>query len=91
MAADLSNDEIIHFCASLESVHIIGGHPHGNLVLRLPDGKAVKFGKGVTRDEAENQRLAYHLADPQIVLIPRVHRFFQDEHGLGYLRMRYGG
>jgi hypothetical protein len=63
------------------------GVQQGNLVLRLTSDTVVKFGLGITRHEAENQIQACQLIDPRVARVPRVHRFFQDQGGRGYLVM----
>jgi hypothetical protein len=41
----------------------------------------------VTKEEFENQRLAYGLVDSREFRIPRVYEFFCDERGWGYILM----
>jgi hypothetical protein len=82
-------EKLIAYCASPPSDQVLGGLPYGNKVVKLSDGTAVKFGIGVTKDEAENQSQAHDLVDPRVVRIPRVDRFFSDERGLGYIVMEY--
>jgi len=44
---------------------------------------------GLTEAEAINQSKAYELVDPKIVRIPRVHRYFSDDEGRGYIVMHF--
>lgn len=63
--------------------------PYGNIVLQLNAQQVVKFGPGISRDEAENQARVYQIVDQRIVRIPRVDSWFQDDRGWGYLVMEY--
>lgn len=49
----------------------------------------VKRGPNVTKEEAENQKIAYELVDCYIVRIPLVYDFFSDERGWGYIIMEF--
>lgn len=49
----------------------------------------MKCGLDVTKEEADNQRIAYELVDSRIVRIPPVYVFFTDERGCGYLVMEF--
>jgi hypothetical protein len=49
----------------------------------------IKFGPGVIEDEAKNQAKAYEVVDHNIVRVSKVHRFFTDPHGWGYLIMDF--
>lgn len=49
----------------------------------------VKWGLDVTKEEAENQRMAYELVDSCIVCIPHGYAFFSDEWGWGYIVMEF--
>ena len=89
-----SDEEIIKYCQTPRvSPHVVGGSEHGNLVLMLSNQAVVKFGGGVTVDEAANQKFAYEHLDSQIVQVPRVLRFFQDKSlpiwPIGYLVMEF--
>jgi len=57
--------------------------------VRILGHVVVKFGIGVTKDEAENQKGVYKVVDHGIVRIPRVYRVFTDERGRGYIVMEY--
>lgn len=81
--------ELIKFCLSGPHDRIIGGMPEGNLVVKISEEIVIKFGPGVCEDEAKNQQEAYELLDPKIIRVPRVHRFFSDECGRGYIIMDY--
>ncbi|KAJ5107241.1 kinase-like protein [Penicillium angulare] len=61
---------------------------YGKRVIKIPDNKVVKYGISVTKEEAENQRIAYELVDSRIVRIPRVFDFFSDGE-LGYIVMGF--
>jgi aminoglycoside phosphotransferase (APT) family kinase protein len=83
-----SDDELIAYCLS-PSARQVGGSTYGNLVVRVSEIAVIKFGMGLSKDEAENQERAYSLVDPNIVRVPRVHRFFTDKTGRGYIMMDY--
>jgi len=72
---DLSNSKIIERCFE-SNRKIVGGVFYGNLVIQLSDEIVVKFGWGLTVEEADNQRKAYELLDPNIIRVPRVYRYF---------------
>jgi hypothetical protein len=80
---------IIQWCLGTSLDKHISAQPYGNQVLQLTDKAAVKYGMGVTGEEAYNQEKAYELLDPRIVRVPNVHEFFQDDTGRGYLVMDY--
>ncbi|KAI9046797.1 hypothetical protein LZ554_008879 [Drepanopeziza brunnea f. sp. 'monogermtubi'] len=87
----LDNSEVVRRCAD-PSRQIIGGIPYGNLVVKISDKFAVKFGFGVCIDEAHNQQLASALLDGSIVRVPRVVHFFTQIDNctcIGYLVMEY--
>jgi Phosphotransferase enzyme family len=86
---DSPDDELIAYCANPPVGRILGGAPYGNKVIRLSDDQVIKFGIGVTREEAENQKRAFDIVDHNIIRVPRVYRFFEDGSGLGYLIMEY--
>lgn len=72
---------------------LIGGLPEGNWVVKLSDEIVVKFGYAVTAGEAATQEFARKHADPSIVRVPRVYRFFEEKSNYsmrqGYLFMEY--
>lgn len=58
--ANLSNSDIVQRCLDPER-HIVGGTPHGILVIRLSEDFVVKFGLGISVEEVDNQRRAFEL------------------------------
>lgn len=85
-----AHGSIIQYCRSRLEDQLLGGSWHGNRVVKLPDcDKVVKFGNWVSSHEAENQRRAYERVDANIVAIPQVHEFFQDDEGWGYIVMDF--
>ncbi|KAL2827888.1 kinase-like protein [Aspergillus pseudoustus] len=58
-------------------------------IIRISDHQVVKWGPDITREEAENQKIACKLVDTGIVRIPRVYGFFTDERGWGYIVMEF--
>ncbi|KAK2799004.1 hypothetical protein FQN50_008631 [Emmonsiellopsis sp. PD_5] len=89
VSPESSDDELIAFCLGGPPCRIVGGVQYGRLVVRISEKIVIKFGMGVSRHEADNQQRAYDLIDHDIVRIPRVHRFFTDELGRGYIMMDY--
>ena len=65
---DLSDSEIIKYCSDLKR-QIISSNPYRNLVIRILDQVAVKFGWDVTREEAENQEKAFKLLNKTVVQV----------------------
>lgn len=84
-----SNPTLIHLCRSCPESQFIGGSKYGNRVIKISDDLVVKFGPGVSSHEAMNQMKALELVDSSIVQVPRVHRFFTDNSGWGYILMDY--
>lgn len=87
---DLSNDEIVQRCRDPRR-ELLG--PTGRIV-KLSDKTVVKFGWGVTAEEANNQRRALELLDNSIVRVPEVYRYFSRSNAKGdpesgYLVMEY--
>ena len=73
---------------------MLGGHKRGDRVVKLSHDIAVKFGHDVTASEAKTQEFAHRNANPSVVHVPRVYRFFQRDDPLwhcpkGYLFMEY--
>lgn len=61
-------------------------------MIKLSEELVVKFGHGVSAEEADNQRTAFELLDNSIVRVPRVVDFFTRTEGgftKGYLIMEY--
>jgi hypothetical protein len=84
-----SDTELITYCLSGPHDRIIGGTLEGNLVARVSEQAVIKFGPGLSKDEAVNRQRAYNLVNHNIVRVPRVHRFFTDNMGRGYTVMGY--
>ncbi|ODM20816.1 hypothetical protein SI65_03869 [Aspergillus cristatus] len=62
---------------------------YGKRIIKISDHHVVKWAPDVTKEEAENQRIAYGLLDSRIVRVPRVYSFFSDEQGWGYIVMEF--
>jgi serine/threonine protein kinase len=90
-----SEEWLIESCRRAEKENgLIGGYKGGDRVVKLSDGIVAKFGHGVTASEAETQKFAHQNANPSIVHVPQVYRFFQRNHPpwhcpKGYLFMEY--
>ena len=89
-----STQQIIDFCNNaLANKRVVGGSKYGNVVVKLSDLAVVKYGLGVTAQEARAQSFAYDNLDHQIVHVPRVLRFFSVQNdrysSVGYLVMEF--
>ncbi|TVY89959.1 hypothetical protein LAWI1_G004063 [Lachnellula willkommii] len=92
-----SEDSLVEYCKQMEKDNgVVGASWGSNRVIKLSDDIAVKYGPGVGPSEAATQELAHRKADPRIVHVPRVYRFFQREDNNasgvgveGYLFMEY--
>jgi serine/threonine protein kinase len=89
----LSDSEIAQLCFDTNR-QVVGGLKEGNLVIKLSGNTVVKFGIGVTAEEANNQRNAFELLDPSIVRVPRLYRFFTRDNPrplppTGFIVMEY--
>lgn len=89
---DLSDSEIVRRCLD-PNRQVVGGVMYGNRVVKLSEEIVVKFGRGVTVEEVDNQRKALELLDRNIVRVPQVYRYFtQPAEGYpprGFLVMEY--
>ena len=86
-----NDEEIFHLCQAANVDHLQSREGNGRKVIKISSNLAVKFGLGVTLQEAHSQRYAFQKLNKEIVLVPRVHRFFtrhDSEFGsIGYLIM----
>jgi hypothetical protein len=88
-----SEELLVEVCkkARKENGHY-SDYGRGYVMVKISDDIAVKIGGLVTASEARTQEFANKNADPTIVHVPRVYRFFEREgHGSnqGYLFMEY--
>ena len=60
----------------------------GRSVVKISDKIVIKYGIGVTENEARSQATAWELFDPKIVRVPQVYGYF-SRAGRGYLVMEY--
>lgn len=81
--------ELISYCMNPLPDSILGGTPYGNKVIKVSSQAVIKFGFGVTEAEAFNQSGVHKLVDPQVVRIPKVHRYFSASEGRGYIVMDF--
>jgi serine/threonine protein kinase len=90
-----SSQQIIEFCdqAVRRNTGIVGGLESGNIVVQLSDLAVVKYGLGVTLQEAQAQVFAHENLDQRIVRVPQVYRFFnvidREHWSVGYLVMEF--
>ena len=83
-----TNDELVALCTS-PTCEILGGQcDGGRKVVKISDQAVIKFGIGVTEVEANNQRVARRLVDPDVIRVPLVYRSF-TKGSLGYIVMEY--
>ncbi|KAL6705403.1 hypothetical protein ACN47E_007052 [Coniothyrium glycines] len=83
----LTDAEITSLCH--DPVTIILSAPEcSNKVVRITNSLAVKFGQYVTAQEFTNQQIAQRRLDANIVNVPKVHRFIQEDD-IGYIVMDY--
>ncbi|KAJ9654252.1 hypothetical protein H2198_006652 [Neophaeococcomyces mojaviensis] len=88
----LTDDDIVEICHA-GGASTLTSDVCGRKVVVLNDNIVVKFGLGVTVQEAAAQRLAFETVDRSIVRVPKVFRFFDrldmDYWSTGYLVMEY--
>jgi serine/threonine protein kinase len=90
-----SEEWLVELCQRVDKENgLIGGYRIGDRVVKLSHDIAAKFGHGVTASEAETQKFAHRNANPSIVHVPQVYRFFsrpdpQWDNGKGYMFMEY--
>lgn len=89
-----SQEDIIQQCAEAHEnrSNVLSRRNDVNLVVKLADSVAVKFGIGVTAAEAAAQKFASEQLDRKVVCVPSVVQFFTRPSGqlwtVGYLVMR---
>jgi hypothetical protein len=83
-----SDNDLVSNCHDKVSRVILSGLNYGNTIVKVGGRAVIKFGSGVTENEAKNQRMAYSQVDPKIVRVPAVHRFIRSGDN-GYLVMEY--
>lgn len=81
--------EIILRCRHARPAECLAYQQWGNIVLQLDSRTAVKFGPGVSKDEADNQAAVSTMVNQEIVRVPKVYDWFQDAEGWGYLVMEF--
>lgn len=84
-----SSEELINFCTQRGTEGAIWADVTGPIVVKVSPSIVVKWGYGVTATEAAMQEFAYSNVNHDIVRVPRIHRFFQDDLGRGFLFMDY--
>lgn len=82
-------EELVSLCSS-PSRQTIGEQPLGSskMIVKISEKVVIKSGMSVTESEANNQRVAYLLLDPNFVHVPQVYRFFR-KGDRGYIVMEY--
>lgn len=87
--ATATENDLVDFCIQRGEEDALVAGVHGAIVVKVTDSIVVKWGWTVTAAEAEMQEFANKNLDPDIVRVPRVYRFIQDDSGRGYLFMEY--
>ena len=86
-----SDDEIFQFCQEANVHHLRSEDGCGRKVIQISPDLVVKFGLGVTFQEAHTQQFAFQKLNQAIVRVPQVHRFFTRHDtafgSIGYLVM----
>ena len=74
----LSDDEIVRLCQdySTYNLHLLSNKANGRRIIKLSIDVVVKFGLGVTLQEARAQQLAFQKVGQNILRIPQVYRSF---------------
>jgi hypothetical protein len=49
----------------------------------------VKFGRAVREGETVNQDQVFRMLDQDTIHVPRVHKYFHDDRGIGYIVMDF--
>ena len=89
----LTQAAIVRFCdiAKESKCSVVGGDQHGNLVVKMSDKVVIKFGLSVTSGEACALKFASQKVNPNIIKVPKIHKFFTRELDklwtIGYLVM----
>ncbi|ETN45856.1 uncharacterized protein HMPREF1541_00037 [Cyphellophora europaea CBS 101466] len=88
--AMIDNNFIRRHVNSSDSI-ILRSIPGGSTVLKVPKfDVAIKFGGGVTENEAIAQATAFAVLDSAIIHVPKVLHFYCDSRtGIGYLTMEW--
>jgi len=84
---NLSESDIIQRCYD-PNRQIVGGVRYGNYVIKISEEVVVKFGQGVSAEEAENQRKAFEILNKSVVRVPRLYHYF-TRNNKGFLVMEY--
>ncbi|TQB74584.1 hypothetical protein MPDQ_004433 [Monascus purpureus] len=84
-----SSEELIRFCIQRGKEGAVFADIIGAIVVKVSPTIIVKWGYSVTATEAAMQEFAYKNVNHNIVRVPQVYRFFQDELGRGFLFMDY--
>ena len=88
---NFSDQEILNFCQHYDEHSILSQESSGRKVIEMTAGVVVKFGIGVTVQEANAQQLAFQKINSKALRIPRVYRFFSRQNSelwsIGYVAM----
>jgi hypothetical protein len=84
-----TEDALIGFCLQRGEKDTLVAGVHGAIVVKVTSNIVAKWGWTVTAAEADMHEFAYKNLDHDIVRVPQVYRFIQDDSGRGYLFMEY--
>ncbi|MCJ1476757.1 hypothetical protein MMC13_005426 [Lambiella insularis] len=82
-----TESELIALCSSPDRETISSPLADTN-VIKISDQAVIKFGFGISEEEANNLKVAFELLDRNIVRVPRFYRFF-TKGDCGYIVMEY--
>ncbi|KAK7177888.1 C6 zinc finger domain protein [Paraphaeosphaeria sporulosa] len=84
-----SEQDFSRFCSRLNPTRMIISELEGGLsIIKVSNDVVIKCGVGVTQQEADNQKRAFHLIDQKIIRVPRVYRYVAWAN-IGYLVMEF--
>lgn len=84
-----TEEELVSYCTQPNPVrNVIHELEGGHSVVRISTDAVIKYGFGITKEEADNQRQAYHLIDPTIIRVSRVYQYFA-RNDVGYIVMEF--
>lgn len=84
-----TEDALVDFCIQRGEKDALVAGIHGAIVVKVTDSIVAKWGWTVTAAEAAMHEFANKNLDRDIVRVPQVYRFIQDDSGRGYLFMEY--
>ncbi|GKZ28212.1 hypothetical protein AbraIFM66950_000024 [Aspergillus brasiliensis] len=84
-----TEDTLINLCIQKGEKDALVAGIQGAIIVKVTDNIVAKWGWTVTAAEAAMHEFSYKRLDRDIVRVPQVYRFIQDDSGRGYLFMEY--